>query len=645
VSRRFLLAFGTALALAVPLLPVASAGAEGPAWTTYRHDAARSGIDPDSTSPLPPSQAWQTPPLDGQVYGQPLVYGPNVYVVTENDTIYALDAASGAVVWSSHLATPEPSFLAPCGDISPSIGITSTPVIDPSTNRIYAVGAVSAADGVHHELFALDTGSGQPVAGFPIAVDPGGATPVNQLQRPGLALDSGRVLIGYGGNSGDCATYWGWLVSAPTDTTSGLSFFQADADYGAGAIWASGNAPPVDATGNVFMATGNGIGNSSSDPEYGDSVVKLNAFASPLDWWAPPNWQSLDDADADLGSSMPTLLPGGFVFQSGKDHNGYLLDGATLGGVSSPAAELPGFCPGGSFGGSVYDPANSTIYAACNAGMRALSLGSGSPPSLAAKAGFSAPGGAIGPPTIAGGLVWAVNSGSGTLYGLDPESGATSSQFAVPKSGSQVNHFASPSAGGGRLFVGSGDQVTAFLIAQPSPPGPTTTTAGTGSAGGSGTGGAGGSGTSSASASVPPSISGASISPRRFRAKRAATLRLTVNEPARVFVAVTQLHHGHLVRHRCRTQARRGKSCQVRLTFRSLQFEAHAGGNAFQLHLRRLVAGQYTALVYATNSSGQRSRTVGIRFAILAPQPPAIRKSTLRGAGAGLTGFLQELAP
>jgi polyvinyl alcohol dehydrogenase (cytochrome) len=476
MRRRCRLLLVVAVALVVQAMPAPSAGATIPAWTTYRHDAARSGIDPDSATPVTPSQAWQTPSLDGEVYGQPLVSGSFVYVTTENDSIYELDAASGAVVWSRHLAAPEPSSAAPCGDISPSIGITSTPVIDAATNRIYAVGAVAASGAVHHELFALELSSGQPIAGFPIIVDPpypSGGTAVNQLQRAGLALDRGRILIGYGGNDGDCNTYWGWLVSAPTDGTTGLVSFQVDAGHTEGAIWAAGNAPVVDAAGNVFLATGNGNLNSTTDPVYGDSVVELSASASPLDWWAPPNWQALDSSDADLGSSMPTLLPGSFLFQSGKDGNGYLLNGAGLGHVTPAVAQMSGFCPGGSFGGSVYDPGNSTIYAACAGGLRALSLGSASPPSLAIKAGFSAPAGATGPPMIAGGLVWVTNHSTGTLYGLDPTSGATRSQFPLPENGSQVNHFASPSAGGGRLFVGSGDQVTAYTIAQPpssSPP-------------------------------------------------------------------------------------------------------------------------------------------------------------------------------
>ncbi len=626
---RLLLPLVVVAALAAQAVLPGSAGAA--AWTTYRHDAARSGFDPDSTSPLPPSQAWQTPQLDGEVYAQPLVYGSTVYVATENDSVYALDAGTGALVWSVHLATPEPSSAAPCGDISPSIGITSTPVIDPSTSRIYLVGAVSASGAIHHELFALDVNSGQPIAGFPIVVDPpfpSGGTPVNQLQRPGLALDGGRILIGYGGNAGDCATYWGWLVSAATDGTS-LSSFQVDPDHLAGAIWASGNAPPIDAAGNVFIATGNGFDNSTLDPQFEDSVVKLDAFAHALDSWTPLNWQALDAVDADLGSSMPTLLPGGFLFQSGKDGNGYELNGAGLGGVTSPAATVS-LCSGGSFGGSVYDTADSSLYVTCGNRLRALSIAPGSPPSLAIKPGFSAPIGTTGPPMIAGGLAWVTNYNTGTLYGLDPNSGAVGSQFSIPEIGAEVNHFASPSAGGGLLFVGSGNQVTAFRIAQPPPPGSATGTTAT-------TAGAG-------AASSGPRISGATLSPRRFRATRSSTLRLTASEAATLTVAATQLHNGRLVRRRCSTRAKRGKRCQVRVTFVRLHPKARVGRNAFKLRFRRLAPGHYTAFIYAIDSFGRRSGKVAIRFTILPGPSSSIRKSPRRTAGASLMGVATSIA-
>jgi len=706
MRRRLILSLAMAVAVAVQAALAVCAAAAVPAWTTYRHDAARSGIDPDSTSPVARSQAWQTPALDGEVYGQPLVYGSYVYVATENDSVYKLDAATGAVAWSEHLGTPEPSSMAPCGDISPSIGVTSTPVIDPATDRIYLVGAVLSSGAVHHELFALDLGSGQLVAGFPIMVDPpypSGGAAVNQLQRAGLALDDGRILIGFGGNDGDCATYWGWLVSVPIGGTTGLSYFQVDAGHDDGAVWASGNAPAVDAAGDVFVATGNGKGDSTSDPEYGDSVVKLNASASPLSWWAPPNWQSLDSSDLDLGSSMPSLLPGGFLFQSGKDGNGYLLNGAALSDVSAAPVEASGFCSGGSFGGSVYDPADSTIYAACTGGLKALSLGSGSLPSLAAKSGFSATSSATGPPTLAGGLVWVTNYSSGTLYGLDPTSGATSSQFAIPEitvaGGSDVNHFASPSAADGRLFVASGEQVTGYTIAQPPPASRTVTTlvssanpsrtgavisltatvapvpdAGTvtftkggtpisgcsGLAVSAGTTGravcstafaqpgthnlvasysgdpfyvastsavlgesvTGGTGSASAGGGKPSRVvSHASITPDRFTATHGATLHLTLSEAASITVAIIELRRGHVVDHRCSVKVHTGKSCLLQVTVARLRFHVRAGRRVFKLSLRRLAAGHYTAVIYATDHAGRRSRTTRITFTIARANP------------------------
>jgi hypothetical protein len=113
---------------------------------------------------------------------------------------------------------------------------------------------------------------------------------------------------------------------------------------------------------------------------------------------------------------------------------------------------------------------------------------------------------------------------------------------------------------------------------------------------------------------------------------------LTLNEAARVLVAISQLHHGHLVRHRCTTKAYAGKSCQVHLTFRRLLFRAGAGRNAFKLQLRRLAAGQYTASIYVTDSSGHTSHPIGISLTIV--RVP-IQHSGFRSVG----GSLEAVAP
>jgi PQQ-like domain len=119
-----------------------SASAQGD-WPTYHHDNARTGV----AAGLAPlgclSRAWQAR-LDGAVYGQPLLVGDRVFAATENDTVYALQAASGQVVWSSHIATPMPLADLPCGNIDP-LGVTSTMVYDPATHLVFALAETKGA--------------------------------------------------------------------------------------------------------------------------------------------------------------------------------------------------------------------------------------------------------------------------------------------------------------------------------------------------------------------------------------------------------------------------------------------------------------------------------------------------------------------
>jgi outer membrane protein assembly factor BamB len=470
---------GTVVLLLVLTQGPVTASATVPEWTTYHHDNSRNGIDPDSTAPLSPVQAWQSRTLDASIYAEPLVYESHVYVATENNTIYELDAVSGKVQWETHLGAPVPRSLLPCGDIEPIQGITGTPVIDPTTRTIYAVIDTSDrthAESVHHELVALDLDTGAMRAGFPMRVDPPfppGGSPVNQLQRVALALDGNEVLIGYGGNSGDCETYWGWLVGAPESGVGPLTVYQADSAPGhdEGAIWGAGNAPAVDAGGDIYAATGNG--NSGSEFDFGDSVVKLGpSLGAPLDWWAPADWQELDETDADLGSSDPILLPDGLLFQIGKQGVGVLLRTGALGHTGAPPVAEVSVC-GGSWGGGIYVPAGAdggTIYVTCSGGLRAVSVsGLGGAPQLTSSPAWKVPGGAVGPPIFAGGLVWVASytNEPGVLFGLDPTSGAVRFQENL----GSFMHFSTPSAGGGRLFVANGEQVTAFAIATfaPSP--------------------------------------------------------------------------------------------------------------------------------------------------------------------------------
>ena len=323
---------------------------------------------------------------------------------------------------------------------------------------------------IEHKLYAFDVANGALVPGFPADVEPPGDDPAAQLQRAALALDAGEVVIGYGGNDGDCSTYHGWLV-AVSESGGSEHTFEVDPGSGddEGAIWGSGNGPVVDSSGNLWVATGNG--NSGSTFGYQESVVKLGPSLNVLDYWAPANWQSLDSSDLDLGSSEPVLLPNNLVFEIGKAGVGYLLSASNLGHEGAKPLYQAQACSG-SWGGGIYS--GGIIYVTCADGLRALTLNA-SASSFSPLAGWHVTSSVDGPPTIAGDLVWATDAGTNdgsTLYGLNPQTG----QVVVNRATPSTEHFATPSASDGKLFLGTGETVEAYTIANaatsPSTPAP-----------------------------------------------------------------------------------------------------------------------------------------------------------------------------
>jgi polyvinyl alcohol dehydrogenase (cytochrome) len=430
-------------------------------WTTYRGDSGRSGVDTSSVGSLPFASAWTSPDLGGDIWGQPLVHDGLVIVATESNQIAALNESTGQVVWQASAGTPVPSSQLPCGDISPTVGITSTPVIDPATDRVFVVADTLNGSTIQHKLYGFNLSNGSSVARYPVDVEPPGDVPADQLQRPALALDNGQIIIGYGGNDGDCATYHGWLVAAP-EAGGPLRTFEDDtiATDGDGAIWGSGNGPAIDSSGDVWVSTGNG--NTGSSFDYQESVLKLDSSMNLLDHWAPSTWQSLDSGDVDLGSSEPVLLPNGLVFQIGKQGVGYLLSASGLGGTGASPAYSASVCSG-SWGGAVYY--NGIIYVTCSNGLRALALNA-SARSFSPVGTWQVTANAIGPPTVAGGLVWTTNWKGTTLYGLNLQTGQVMVQQTTPP----MDHFATPSASDGKLFLATGHTVEAYTIANPAAP-------------------------------------------------------------------------------------------------------------------------------------------------------------------------------
>ena len=409
------------------------------------------------------SPAWTSTTFDGALYGEPLVFGGRVFVATENDTVYALSAANGTVEWSVHLASPVPSQSLPCGDISPTVGITGTPVIDAARGELFVVADELVNGTAAHQLVGLSTATGKTELNQ--NVDPSGSTPTALLQRTGLTLDAGRVVFGYGGNYGDCSTYHGWVLSVP-EAGGADAAFAVDAASGEsqGAVWMGGAAPVVDAGGNVWVAVGNGSVYSSSHAyDDSDSVLELSPSLTLEQYFAPSSWPSDNAHDLDI-SSAPALLADGQVVAAGKARIVYLLNGSSLGGIGGQQAQLRAACGDDIDGGvAVVD---STVYLPCLSGPIAVQV-SDSPAGLHLLWSASVGG---GPPVVAAGLVWTIGS-DGVLYGLNPSSGAVQEHAAI---GVPANHFPTPSFGAGLLIAPSADRVVAFSAS--SGPAPTTTT-------------------------------------------------------------------------------------------------------------------------------------------------------------------------
>jgi len=268
-------------------------------WTTYHHDNARTGVG--SLSPLDPRTgplriAWQAN-LDGSVYGQPLAVGDTILAATENDTVYALNADTGAVRWSAHLGTPVPRSALPCGDIDP-LGITSTMVYDPATGLVFALAETT---GGAHTLFGVDTKTGKVVV--TAAVEPPTGDRLAHQQRSALTLLNGRIYVAYGGLYGDCGNYVGSVVSVTTAGTNPQHYAVPTAREGG--IWAPGGA--VVSNNTLFYSAGNGAASRGTN-DGSDSVIALSPTLRRTDVFAPVSWQQDNADDLDLGSGGPAVL-------------------------------------------------------------------------------------------------------------------------------------------------------------------------------------------------------------------------------------------------------------------------------------------------------------------------------------------------
>ncbi len=424
-------------------------------WPNYG-GTNRTSNDTSAPSLSPVHSAW-TKNLDQKVYAQPLVFDGRVYSATENDTVYALDAHDGSILWSRHVGTPMTNVAsqAGCGDVDP-LGILSTPVIDTATRTIYVVATIEdSPNHVHHQLVGLDALTGAPKVSAnadPPDVPPLSQNPTQLQQRTGLGLANGRVYIGFGGYAGDCGDYHGWMVSLSEAGTGKVSFdVTPDEHNGLGAIWAPGG-PGIDGSGNVYIATGN------PDPsgfDLGESVLKFNNTSSMN---LTGSFKTFPGDDRDLSSVSPAILPNNLLFQIGKQQTGYLVNTNNM----TEATHLS-MCTGVADGATAWD-GSSHLYVPCQEGIQQVNINTGA---KTMTLGWKSPAvGHAGAPTIADGKIWSVDFNSGTLYALNPANGHT--LFTV--SLGSVPHFTSVTSALGLLLVGTNSGVTALAGPSGVPP-------------------------------------------------------------------------------------------------------------------------------------------------------------------------------
>ena len=410
-------------------------------WPTYHRDAARlgQGVAGSFTAV---DVAWTSGALDGDVYAEPIVARGLVIVATERNSVYALDARSGATAWRTTFGAPVDATTLPCGNIRPVTGITGTPVADLAAGLVYAVAFEQPA---HHELYALDVATG--AVRFHRSVDAPGADPRVHQERGALALANGRVYVPYGGLAGDCGNYRGTVVGASATSAAGdLVTYRVPNSREAG-IWApSGIA--VDQSGKLFIATGNG--QDAQAYAFGDAVIRLSADLVAEDWWGPTDWLQLDRGDVDVGSVGPSILPGGLAVVGGKSGFVYVLAAGGLGHLGGELNKAK-VCAS-AFGGFAY--AAGVLYVPCTDGLSAVQVGS----DASLRVLWRGPRSATGPPILVAGAAWLVDPGSGTLYALDLGSG----QVRFQRQLGVMQHFVTPGAAGTLILMAAGGKVIAL---------------------------------------------------------------------------------------------------------------------------------------------------------------------------------------
>jgi outer membrane protein assembly factor BamB len=270
-----------------------------------------------------------------------------IYAATTNNTLYAIDADLGTVLWSRSYngagrATriQDTADFATCYNVTGTTGITGTPVIDGATQTLYFVTHTLTNDVQQHVLHAVDITTGADKLGGPVVIDPSGFNSVYANQRPALALSRGVVYVAFASHC-DRGPYHGWVMGFDAATLARTAVVDVAPGGNRGGIWQGGAGPAFDANGNMYIATGNGSFNGTS--QFGMSLIKLAPRSlARYGYFTPSNYAALNDTDDDLGSAGPSFVPEhNLVVIGGKGGTIYLLNRGALGQRADGDTQIP----------------------------------------------------------------------------------------------------------------------------------------------------------------------------------------------------------------------------------------------------------------------------------------------------------------
>ncbi len=468
--------------------------------------------------------------VDGVIYAQPL-YVANVaiaagthnvvFVATENDSVYAFDAdtnggVNGLALWTASLTSTAhgaaagataASSLEIGEDISPVIGITGTPVIDPANGTLYVVSFTEEGSAFVLRLHALQIATGQEQPGSPVRIQAsvagtgvgssGGVLSFDaewENQRPGLLLLDGVVYIGFAAH-GDQGPWHGWIFAYDETSLSQLGVYCASPNGVGGGFWMSGaglaadtDNAGLDPKGRIFAATGNGdfdaMAATEAGASFGDSILDLSLIGgalAPTDFFTPSEQAYLDASDGDLGAGGVLVIPDAdtstpLLLQAGKEGKIYLLNRNNLGAnhpTDQVVQELANGTTSSSWGAGLWGvPAywNKTVYfPGRNAPLQAFALNNGllttTPVSTTTEVlSYPGPSPSISANGTTNGIVWLLESTHPSAPGavleaydaLNLQSLLYSSQTNASRDGlSSGVKFAVPTVANGKVYAAS----------------------------------------------------------------------------------------------------------------------------------------------------------------------------------------------